>query len=138
MARASFTLVMLAIASGMALLLGVVGIYGVIAYSVSQRTREIGIRMALGASQESVRRMFVRNGLWLTGIGVGCGVVAGDPPAGQAGHGHRTGGRLARGVTRRNGQTALSGPAETTHHAQKNALSNRANCTKLILVRFAP
>ncbi|MBZ5627095.1 MAG: ABC transporter permease [Acidobacteriia bacterium] len=75
MARTSFTLVMLAIASGMALLLGVVGIYGVIAYSVSQRTREIGIRMALGASQESVRRMFVRHGLWLTGIGVGCGVA---------------------------------------------------------------
>lgn len=75
MARTSFTLVMLAIAAGMALLLGVVGIYGVIAYSVSQRTREIGIRMALGASQESVRRMFVRDGLALTAIGVGCGLA---------------------------------------------------------------
>jgi predicted permease len=76
MARTSFTLVMLAFAGGMALLLGVVGIYGVIAYSVSQRTREIGIRMALGARQAELARMFVRHGLILTGIGLACGLVA--------------------------------------------------------------
>jgi len=76
MARTSFTLVMLAIAAGMALLLGLVGIYGVISYSVSQRTREIGIRIALGAPQQNVRQMFVRQGLLLAGIGVVCGVAA--------------------------------------------------------------
>ena len=76
MARTSFTLVMLAVAGAMALLLGVVGIYGVIAYSVSQRKREIGIRMALGAQRQTVSGMFVRHGLMLTGIGVACGLVS--------------------------------------------------------------
>ncbi len=75
MARTSFTLIMLGVAGSMALLLGVVGIYGVIAYSVSQRTREIGIRMALGAQHQTLTGMFVRHGLTLTGIGVGCGLV---------------------------------------------------------------
>jgi len=75
MARTSFTLVMLAVAGGMALLLGGVGIYGVIAYSVSQRTREIGIRMALGAQQPALTGMFVRQGLLLAGVGVGCGLA---------------------------------------------------------------
>lgn len=75
MARTSFTLVMLAIAGGMALLLGAVGLYGVIAYSVSQRTREIGIRIALGAQQRGLVGMFVRQGLVLAGVGVACGVV---------------------------------------------------------------
>ena len=67
MARTSFTMVMLALASGMALLLGVVGIYAVISYTVSQRSREIGIRLALGARREELTRMFVRHGLVLAG-----------------------------------------------------------------------
>jgi predicted permease len=76
MARTSFTLIMLAVAGGMALLLGIVGIYGVIACSVSQRVREIGIRMALGAQQRVVTNMFVRYGLILTGIGAAIGLIA--------------------------------------------------------------
>jgi len=74
--RTSFTLVMLAIAASMALLLGVVGIYGVISYAVSQRRREIGIRAALGARQGELKRMFVRHALVLTGIGVVIGLSA--------------------------------------------------------------
>jgi len=74
MARTSFTLVMLGIASGVALILGVVGIYGVISYSVSQRTREIGIRMALGAEQGEISRLFLAHGLLLTGMGVALGL----------------------------------------------------------------
>jgi predicted permease len=76
MARTSFTLVMLMVAGAMALLLGVVGLYGVTAYSVSQRTREIGIRMALGAQCEELSGMFVRHGLLLTGVGIACGLSA--------------------------------------------------------------
>jgi putative ABC transport system permease protein len=76
LARTSFTLVMLGIAGGMALLLGVAGIYGVISYSVSQRTREIGIRIALGAQQQAVTRMFVAHGLMLAGVGVTIGLMA--------------------------------------------------------------
>jgi predicted permease len=75
MGRTSFTLVMLGVAASMALLLGVVGIYGVIAYSVSQRSREIGIRMALGAYERALITMFVRQGLILTSAGVAIGLV---------------------------------------------------------------
>jgi predicted permease len=74
--RTSFTLVMLAIAGSMALVLGVIGIYGVISYSVSQRTREIGIRLALGAQKSELKWMFVRSALRLTGVGVVIGVCA--------------------------------------------------------------
>jgi predicted permease len=75
MARTSFTLLMLGVAAAMALLLGTVGIYGVIAYSVSQRTREIGIRMALGAQRQELTGLFVKHGLVLSGIGVVCGLI---------------------------------------------------------------
>ena len=76
LARTSFTLVMLGIAGAMALVLGVVGIYGVIAYAVSQRTREIGIRLALGAQPGELRTMFVRYGLTLAAIGVALGLAS--------------------------------------------------------------
>jgi predicted permease len=76
LARTSFTLVMLGIAGGMALLLGVAGIYGVISYAVSQRTREIGIRIALGAQSNSVTRLFVTHGLMLAAAGVATGLAA--------------------------------------------------------------
>ncbi|MBB6147170.1 putative permease [Silvibacterium bohemicum] len=76
MARTSFTLVMLAIAGTMALALGILGIYGVISYAVSQRTREIGIRMALGAKKRELVWMFVRSALVLTGIGTAVGIGA--------------------------------------------------------------
>ncbi len=74
MARTSFTLVMLAISGVMALLLGVSGLYGVIAYAVSQRRREIGIRLALGAQAHEIRALFLRRGLVLVGIGVAIGL----------------------------------------------------------------
>jgi predicted permease len=76
MARTSFTLAMLGIAAGMALALGIIGIYGVISYSVVQRTREIGIRVALGAQKGELRWMFVRSALVLTAIGVAIGLGA--------------------------------------------------------------
>ncbi len=75
MARTSFTLIMLGIAAGVALFLGAVGIYGVISYVVAQRTREIGVRMALGAEQATVRRMVLKQGAALAAAGVGVGLV---------------------------------------------------------------
>ena len=75
LARTSFALVMLGIAAAMALALGVIGIYGVIAYVVAQRSREIGIRLALGAAPAGLMRMFVRQGLALTAAGAAVGLV---------------------------------------------------------------
>ena len=75
MARTSFALVMLAIAGGMALLLGIIGIYGVVAYTVAQRRREVGIRLALGAEPATVRRMFLRQGMALSTVGCAVGLA---------------------------------------------------------------
>jgi hypothetical protein len=76
MAQTSFALVMLAIAGGMALVLGVIGVYGVIAYTVEQRRYEVGIRMALGAPAAAVKRMFLRRGLSLASLGIALGLAA--------------------------------------------------------------
>jgi predicted permease len=75
LARTSFTLVMLGIAGTMALALGIIGIYGVISYAVSQRTREIGIRLALGAQKSGLTWRFVRSALMMTAIGVAVGLA---------------------------------------------------------------
>lgn len=75
-ARTDFNMALLTIFAGVALLLAAIGIYGLIAYSVEQRTQEIGIRMALGASPRAVRNMVVRQGMKLALIGVGVGVAA--------------------------------------------------------------
>jgi len=76
MAQTSFALVMLGIAGAVALLLGVIGIYGVISYVATQRTREIGIRMALGAAAKDVSGLFLRQGGVIVAIGVGAGLIA--------------------------------------------------------------
>ena len=76
MAQTSFTLVILGIAAGVTLLLGIVGIYGVIAYVVAQRRREVGIRMALGAAAGEVQRLFLRHGTIVAGIGLIIGAAA--------------------------------------------------------------
>ncbi|HTX77790.1 MAG TPA: FtsX-like permease family protein, partial [Terracidiphilus sp.] len=75
MSRTSFTLVLLSAAGMMALLLGIIGIYGVISYTVAQRSREIGIRMALGAQRNELTGLFVRQGFVLTLIGAAAGLV---------------------------------------------------------------
>src|SRR5205814_9986126 len=64
-----------AIFAGLALILAAVGIYGVMSYSVAQQTREIGLRIALGASRSDVLKMTVSQGLRLVGVGLLCGVI---------------------------------------------------------------
>jgi ABC-type antimicrobial peptide transport system permease subunit len=74
--REQFNMVLMSIFGGSALLLAAIGIYGLIAYSVQQRTQEIGIRMALGADASAVRRMVVIQGMQLTVIGVVIGLAS--------------------------------------------------------------
>lgn len=76
MARTSFSLALLGIAGAMALLLGIVGIYGVLSYAVMQRQREVGIRLALGAQPHTVKQMFVHRGLIVSGVGIAVGAAA--------------------------------------------------------------
>jgi ABC-type antimicrobial peptide transport system permease subunit len=76
MSQTTFAMVMLAIAAGVALLLALVGVYGVVAYIVAERTHEIGIRMALGAQVRDVRVLFLRHGLGLALTGIASGIGA--------------------------------------------------------------
>lgn len=71
-----FSLVLLGVFATIALVLAVVGLYGVISFSAAQRTREIGVRMALGARFADIRRLVVFEGLWLAAIGIGIGLAA--------------------------------------------------------------
>jgi ABC-type antimicrobial peptide transport system permease subunit len=74
--QTSFTMVLLAIAATVALLLGAIGIYGVISYIVAQRTSEIGVRLAMGAEPRTVARMILRQGGLVTLLGIVAGLIA--------------------------------------------------------------
>jgi hypothetical protein len=76
MAQTAFTVTLIGVAAAMALALAVVGVYGVLAYSVARRRHEVGIRLALGARPGAVRALFVRQGLWLTALGGVLGLIA--------------------------------------------------------------
>ena len=75
-AETTFTLVMLGLAAGVAVILGMVGVYGIISYLVSQRTQEMGVRMAIGATRVQVSSMVLRQGGWLAGVGIVFGLAA--------------------------------------------------------------
>ncbi|MEZ5287644.1 MAG: ABC transporter permease [Vicinamibacterales bacterium] len=75
LAETEFAVVILGIAAGVTLVLGLVGLYGLVAYTVAQRRREVGIRIALGAGAPSVQQMFVRQGASLAGLGLAVGLV---------------------------------------------------------------
>jgi ABC-type antimicrobial peptide transport system permease subunit len=76
LARQSFNMMLLTIFGGIALVLAAIGIYGLMAYSVAQRTQEMGIRMALGADRASIRTLVVFHGMKLAIVGVVLGVAA--------------------------------------------------------------
>jgi ABC-type antimicrobial peptide transport system permease subunit len=76
MVQLSFTMLTLGVVSGLALILGAVGLYGVLSYVVAERTREIGVRMALGATSTQVRRMVVAQGSRVVVVGIAIGVAA--------------------------------------------------------------
>ncbi len=75
LAQPRFNMLLLAVFAGVAMILAAIGIYGVIAYSVTQRTREIGIRMALGAQRSDMLRMILRQSLTIVGIGLVVGLI---------------------------------------------------------------
>jgi len=76
LAQTSFTVTLIGTAAAMALALAVVGVYGVLAYAVARRRREVGIRVALGAQPGAVRSLFVRQGLLVTSVGALVGLVS--------------------------------------------------------------
>ncbi|HEY3823677.1 MAG TPA: FtsX-like permease family protein [Bryobacteraceae bacterium] len=112
LARTSFTVIMLVIAGGMALLLGVIGISGVIAYAVSHRRREISIRLALGAPRRKLRSMFVRQGSMLFGAGAIIGLAACKLHSGAPCIVSRAGGSAAVRIVRQQNKKA---PDEEFH-----------------------
>jgi predicted lysophospholipase L1 biosynthesis ABC-type transport system permease subunit len=75
MAELTFTMIALALASGLALFLGMVGLYGILSSAVAERTRELGIRIALGAAPSRVRRMVIAQGMRVVAVGVVLGLI---------------------------------------------------------------